>query len=364
MRLSLDRFYSIFFISEKGRFTSLEGVRALAIFLVFNVHVLSSFYKQNYFTDSEALQTFFATLAAGHIGVDLFFVLSGFLIIRTISKNSSLLEFMIKRYKRLWPIVFVTSFFLVFNKPAMVIFDNLSLLMLATDKPRNFVNWSLTYEIYFYFFTAIWFFYLQKFSIFKGKGIYIFGVLLIALFNFLANNTSTFFIKEPFRFIGFFWGILLAHIYDSHIFQSKLMIKISQNIWIVPLFTIPALQYVWATPSTGVTTEPISTILFYVIVQSQFFLLLISLLNPNSRASYFFSLKPLRYLGTISYSFYVIHWIWGIKLTNSLLKNLPDTPTKIFYSLLLAFILNIFFASLMFLWLEKPYFKKKKILTV
>lgn len=360
--MNLDKFYSRFFISEGGRFTSLEGVRALAIFLVFNVHVLSSYNQKNYFTDSALLQDFYKVLAAGHIGVDLFFVLSGFLIIRTIPKSNNIYQFMLKRYKRLWPVVFATTIFSVLNKPILKIFDNLSLLMIFTKKPVNFVNWSLTYEIYFYFFTAVWFFYFRKAAIFRRYGVFLFGILLLGFFVFLNKNTEFFFIREPYRFMGFFWGILLSLFYDSALFKNDLVKKMTQWIWILPLFSIPMLQYAWGPMGVGgiPSNEP-GSILFYFTVQSQFFLLLTSLLNSESSASSFFSLRPLRYLGTISYSFYVIHWLWGIKLTNSLLKHLPDAQIKIICSLILAFVLNVIFASVLYLWLEKPYFKKKQM---
>lgn len=357
----INKFYSLFLLQGGERFKSLEGIRALAIFLVFNVHVLSIFHDKSFYTQNELLINFYKTLSAGHIGVDLFFVLSGFLIVRTISKSKSIFQFMGNRYKRLWPVVFVTTLALVLKShSAIAAFDNLTLLMFFTKQPLNFVNWSLTYEIYFYFFTAVWFFYFTKVSMFKNKGIYLFGTLLILMFCLLRDQSEYFFIREPFRFIGFFWGILLADLYDSAFYKTLTDKKITKWIWAIPLLSIPVLQMAWGVYGVAnIQAASLGSMIFYLIVQIQFFLLLLSILDPNSHVSRLFSLDIFRYLGTISYSFYIIHWIWGLKLTSKVLKNFPEGQIRIGVTYLVGFGLSVLFASILFLCLEKPYFKKR-----
>lgn len=356
----IKKFYNLFLLQGGERFKSLEGIRALAIFLVFNVHVLGTFHEKNYYTDNEFLRSVYKVLNSGHIGVDLFFVLSGFLIVRTISKSSNVFQFIANRYKRLLPVVFVTSLALVLRSHSFTAaFDNFSLLMFFTKQPLSFVNWSLTYEVYFYFFTALWFFYLRRVSIFRKNGVFLFGLLLISLFFFLKNQTEYFFIREPFRFIGFFWGIGLSYLYDSSMFEVLTKKRVTKWIWIIPLLMTPLLQVAWSTGASEYSSNSLGALVFYLLVQFQFTLLILSILDPESKAAKFFSLDFFRYLGTISYSFYVVHSIWGLKLTGKILKNLSPGQPKIFLTFVIGFILSTFFASVLFLCLEKPYFKKK-----
>lgn len=94
-------------IDFKMRFPALDGIRALAVTIVFLGHFGGGSHG------GVVLQTFNVIRKYGHIGVDLFFVLSGFLITgilfdtRFDSKFFS--RFFGRRTVRIFPVVFLSS---------------------------------------------------------------------------------------------------------------------------------------------------------------------------------------------------------------------------------------------------------------
>jgi len=112
---------------------------------------------------------------SGHVGVDLFFVLSGFLIYGSvISKPQNLWEYMRRRVERIYPaflVVLTLYLVLSFLFPAesklpagsfdgfLYVLSNILLLPGITSiQPIIVVAWSLSYEFCFYLAapTAIW----------------------------------------------------------------------------------------------------------------------------------------------------------------------------------------------------------------
>ena len=83
----------------------LDGLRALAILLVLGRHSLRPFISEDAYQPVVALGSIDATplMLNGWIGVDLFFVLSGFLIGRQAWRGDSLLRFWFKRVTRILP---------------------------------------------------------------------------------------------------------------------------------------------------------------------------------------------------------------------------------------------------------------------
>lgn len=112
-------------IEKPGKFPQLDGLRAIAIILVLLRHGVGSLQHNypSYF--SESGNSFLgAVLLNGWVGVDLFFVLSGFLIgfhlLTHWPNNGGMLRFFtkfwLKRILRTFPLYYATIFYRYFER--------------------------------------------------------------------------------------------------------------------------------------------------------------------------------------------------------------------------------------------------------
>ncbi|HNJ13866.1 MAG TPA: acyltransferase, partial [Anaerolineales bacterium] len=90
------------------RVKELDGVRGIAIFVVVAFHLLK---RADYFTNNEILHFISRLSSIGWVGVDIFFVLSGFLItsilLKTKAEKNYFKNFYIRRALRIFPLYFV-----------------------------------------------------------------------------------------------------------------------------------------------------------------------------------------------------------------------------------------------------------------
>ena len=133
----------------------LEGLRGLAVFLVFLVH---------FTTLAQAFPMAATVRAIGNTGVDLFFVLSGYLIYGSLmARPQPFLPFMARRVQRIYPafaavfgLYLALSFLLpgqskLPDPPYLYLLQNFLLLPgMLPVAPMITVAWSLSYELFFY----------------------------------------------------------------------------------------------------------------------------------------------------------------------------------------------------------------------
>lgn len=166
-------------ISHKNTITSLQALRACAALLVVLYHMgLSDYQTRNAY--------FIHFFNFGFSGVDIFFVLSGFIIYYSTTKNPKMtaLEFLLRRFIRIFPIYWVaiiatlgaylislaypsllSSHQLIYDtiKTGNVLFILNSLFLLPfTHPPLLAVSWTLSFEILFYLLFGIFFFNSKK----------------------------------------------------------------------------------------------------------------------------------------------------------------------------------------------------------
>ena len=134
------------------RSATLDGVRGLAVAAVVGFHTLGTFAPAT-------LHPLLWPVAGGILGVDLFFVLSGYLLARSWQANPSLADFWRRRARRLLPAYWVSLAILIplsaphlLRSPGrLALFATMqSSLVRALPWDVNASYWSLTPEVQFY----------------------------------------------------------------------------------------------------------------------------------------------------------------------------------------------------------------------
>ena len=154
----------IFHDENKGHLAPLNGVRALSIIFVISFHAF--FFSQYAFTEKElfvqfsgSLPWWLSWLRRGDMGVDIFFVLSAFLIgsqLFTEYNHSSSINyrwFYIKRFLRIYPLyIFAIALYIFSKKNAGYFWANLLAVNNLIDLKKILIpwSWSLSVEIQFY----------------------------------------------------------------------------------------------------------------------------------------------------------------------------------------------------------------------
>ena len=100
---------------SQGKDNNLNLVRLVAAFMVMYMHSLA-LCQANLEADIMYTLTFHKALS-GQVGVDIFFVISGFLIYRSYERNDSIWKYLKARFLRIWPLlaVFILSTAFIFG---------------------------------------------------------------------------------------------------------------------------------------------------------------------------------------------------------------------------------------------------------
>jgi len=268
-------------------------------------------------------------LPSGYLGVDIFFVISGYVITSSLAGRcyssfaELLLDFYTRRIKRLVPaLVFftlITSFFIcVFVSDNAISLrtgisslfglSNLYLLKQASDyfgassELNVFTHtWSLGVEEQFYFIfpVLVWFSGFGRHSLNGARNLFLIMVLLstvslIAFVYFSQINQPVAYFLMPTRLweLGAGCLLFLASMHKDRFFWSGEKIQ--------PLFIIVIIIGVLFVPIQFGVPATISVVVLTII--------LISCLRPESLAYDLFTSEQLVFIGEISYSLYLWHW--------------------------------------------------------
>jgi len=294
----------------------MEGARGLAVLLVFFVHFHSIFGKE--LASGSSLAFFSRYLGTiGHVGVDLFFVISGFLIYGTvITKPPSILKFWKRRVQRIYPTflavfgvyLLLSVFFPVHNKihgepieKATYILQNL-LLLPGTFRiePIITVAWSLSYEFAFYLtlpvvvsLTAFW-------RVPRPARI---AIVFLAWIVWIVAATLG---HLPIRFAMFLCGIL---VYELRSLGSKARSTGWMDAIALVLFGV-AISTLYlgknALPSQPGALLPIGP-LKAIAVGIGCGAFCLQTFTTNGWLSKLLSISVVRWLGNMSYSYYLLH---------------------------------------------------------
>lgn len=327
---------------------ALTGVRALAAYLVFISHYYNAF--DDVFPHS--VQRF---LSEFHIGVSIFFVLSGFLITYRYYHNFKLTaawfrQYLKNRVARIYPMYFLlticafTYYFISKDEAVTGGFDHpIALLFMNITFVRGFFfrfwntgiaqGWSLTVEECFYFSAPIIFLIAKKYNKFYIQPIVLTAFAIGMVLIFSQVNWYGFFANFPFvmlftffgRCFEFFVGVQLARIVLNKGFTrtNKITYTYVGFTLMMLCVLIMALQPIPKGWAAGVESPAgiITNNYFLCIAVALFFY---GLLTEATLFKRILAHPFVELLGKSSYIFYLIHLGWMYILFNNGINNLND----------------------------------------
>ena len=277
-----------------------HALRGIASMMVFMAHILGGTAEHIYERFPNYVELIQAPWFLGRWAVGLFFVISGFVILPSVLRYTPR-EFAWRRFMRLYPLFFFCSLvFIVLNAATNAypktnsieaVFGGLLFLNLLTGTEQLTPNaWSLTFEVIFYIFTCVSvFFWVRK------RNVAITLILAIAAVLFMLRYPAA---------IYFFFGVVIRIFYNYQykknrqwsVFWSRAAETI---LFIIAIVSGSMYQFVNAPVDLG---EPLA----YLIMASTvaYFLLAV---GPDSLSGKILNYRPLLYLGTVSYSLYLVH---------------------------------------------------------
>ena len=338
----------------------LDGLRAIAVLLVIVSHWF-------------AFVPFIHGMLLGKTGVDVFFVISGFLITKILFHNriaikekgisifKSLSVFIGKRTVRIFPVYYLLVLFLYLTNG---------------DEFRDGIVYYLTYTSNYYFYNT------QSWHGFVGH----FWSLAVEEQFYLFWPLFMFFIKQRYLFLFLLFTIVLGSAYPYFLSQSMTSIL---TLSCVNAFAIGALL------SYVLVYKPSYTQLFYkflkvltyplvVVFLLQLFgmkisyyphRLIVSLLTlrlillcveaPNTYIFKFLNIKVLRFIGKISYGIYLYHNFIPSYWNGIFRVNQIEQPQLLQggFKYIVYFVLLLLISYASWILIEQPFLKLKKHLT-
>ncbi len=343
----LQRLYEL--PQERQRAPAVEGLRGIAVLLVFGVHFHALF--SHYVAPSSL--TFHLTALAwniGHSGVDIFFALSGALIYEIVLRRQPPYgNFLARRAQRIYPTflaVFAMYVALTFVDPenhlpagkfhaGVYLIENALLLPgVVSIKPLISVAWSLSYEFAFYLFLPV-LLYALAFNRRSSRT----RVLLMSL-PAVALIVADLIQSTPYkRALMFLAGMLAFEARNSTWFRSQLTRRGELLVAVLFVISFPAMVALSARP-TGLPNIWSWPALLVLLVTDFWVVLFVT--GFNGRLKTVASFFGLRWLGNISYSFYLLHGLTLKIIATGLAVVVPATQHG---ALLVWAILPVSFAA-------------------
>jgi peptidoglycan/LPS O-acetylase OafA/YrhL len=341
----------------------LDFLRFLGVFLVVVHHY--PFHDESAFGGViSVIQT------GGWIGVDLFFVLSGYLIAGLMIKeynakgSFNIRLFLIRRGFKIYPAYyffilyqFLYSFFITNNTQRLDRLWHEVFFFANYAKNNNGHLWSISVEEHFYVFLAIAFVLMIKFKKVNFKtmlGLYL-ALLIVGLscriYNYVTYPVYDFnrdYTRSHLRFDAMFFGVLIAFLvnYRKHFMDRLLQSRLK------PVYFVLCLLFLSTNFIYGRYDHRIISVVNLSLNPICFGYILVCLVNYH-QIGFLKVIKPFAYVGMYSYSIYLFH-IHFISLTAFYFAR----NTFMFYAsyLLLALIGGIIVSKV----IEYPFLKLRE----
>lgn len=337
----------------------IDGLRAIAIILVLIYHGELSIFP------------------SGFIGVDVFFVISGFLITGIICQSLangtfSFIDFYNRRLWRLQPVFVCLIFVSSIATLLLYLPDDLIQFSRSARKTSLFVSniffnktttgyfapntlqlpllhtWSLSIEWQCYLLLPILIYSLNRFLSRKLVFIVLLGLTLFFLVVTLCS--SKYFPAQSYyqfssRIFEFLIGALIAIMPLKNLATNKYALNLAGSCALITIFYIASLDHILLGYPNGYA---------FLVCIATGVLLALGSFGQVQLVSQLLSIRPIVFIGLISYSLYIWHWpIFAILRYESFGES-----TVILY---LAYVLTFLFAYLSWRYVEKPARKLNQI---
>lgn len=367
---------------EASRIPELDGIRGLAILLVLGHHILP---LASYLTQNSFLKSIGAASEIGWVGVDIFFVLSGFLItgilLRSRNEPHYFKNFYARRSLRIFPLYYlVVGALLIFlpqlekDNPAytqsfwpvfMLYQQNWLYLITPTPSQWPAHTWSLAIEEQFYMVWPAIVYWLKRpqlltFSI----GVIIFSLFLrviLILLNVKAFGFPTsgfFYLGTVTRFEGLALGAAIALVFESApIWSDRIKKYAGMSIFIsFGLFLAIALS----TPDPRENSVLLQTIGYSLLaLGTGSLIVLVTTLPLQHWLRVIFRMPVMTFFGKYSYAMYLLHSPFITLLIGYMLKTHRRSGQMWLLYIVLSFAGTVALSLLSWHLLEKHMLKLK-----
>lgn len=358
-------------VKENSRILQLDGLRGLAVIFVVSFHYINnqisislpSLGNLNLMGKILMKTTYF-----GWIGVDLFFVLSGFLIGSILLRNqqSPMLfkAFYIRRFARILPIYYLLLVVFHFSKeiittPSLYMFiDDISLSYyflfiqnFAMGYNNNFgppsltPTWSLAVEEQFYLIIPLVIFLLKPQHI---KYFIAFCLCLAPVSRYFSQNWYQQYTLLTSRIDSPAVGLLLAYILQRNYIENFITEHLAKfRLLSLALIGVSCIIYFFC--DVGVFNHTIIAVIFGLII-------LITIYTQNGGYYKFITMKPLLFVGGISYFVYLFHlhilYLFHYLFLDHATPQMVALPDII--ATIAAFLVTLFLGYTSFKYIEHP----------
>jgi peptidoglycan/LPS O-acetylase OafA/YrhL len=369
---------------EGVRVPTMAGIRGLSVLLVFAVHVDSNLsFLLTEGTWKQRLS--FAVGQVGHGGVDVFFLLSGYLIYASTLKPSfSLGRFWLRRVERIYPpflatlVIYVALSALVpeLSKFPAALWDKVLLMAanlvllpgLLPFTPIITVAWSLSFEACFYL--SIPFIVIatgmrrwtspQRVLFFVGLAT-LFSVLFVSGPLYRPGYWT------PARLLMFIGGIILYERLGITSRVRPLAASRWRDVLVGVVFGGALVAHYWIWVQTTHEQPAFQTALWLlakvVTIAIGSAVMCAHCFRRRGVLHDFFEWAPLRWLGNMSYSYFLIHALAIHAVAQVAQRTRPEGYTSSLaftIAVLVAFGLSLVVATVLFLFVERPLSLERK----
>jgi exopolysaccharide production protein ExoZ len=331
---------------------AMEGMRGVAVLLVFVTHYCSFSEPWQGSASPWLVQLAHLLHTVGNVGVDLFFVLSGYVIYKSlVMRRQAFGDFMARRVQRIYPaflVVFAIYLALSFLAPDAAnlpptgrgpyLLANLLMLPgIFPIKPLFAVAWTLSYEMFFYLAVPLLVSVFHRFHWAGGRRVAAICACGAAIVVWCVMSGAPYI-----RMVMFIAGMLLH--------EAMVSRRASAPGGIAAGAATAIVLFAGARSDIGLFKPAL-------LFAGLFVLCLDCFRRPSGALGRLFGWTPLRWLGNMSYSYYLLHGLFLRAVFVALAHVAPPggQGAPFFFGMMApALVVTVIGSALLFLAIERP----------